>query len=338
MQKLKPLTEQVVVITGASSGIGLATARMAAERGAKVVLGARDELALSRICDELTAAGAEACFVACDVASEPDVARLLSTAVDRHGRIDTWMNVAGVGIIASLDGTVMDDHRRLFETNYWGVVHGSLAAARQLRGQRSPGAIINVGSSFSDLVIPTMGAYAASKFAVKAFTNALRVELAQEGLPVSVTLVKPGVVDSMFYDHAETTLDTAPRIPSPRYAPSVVAAALLDAAEHHHREISVGAPAVMSRVFGRLMPGVVEWVTRAIREPVWRDPSATKRPSAVRTIPHEGRERSGRASARDFSVTATVERHPWLTFGLLTVTSAALGAHAVARAKKRAWL
>ena len=132
----------------------------------------------------------------------------------------------------SIYGPIADvplaDARRLFETNYWGVVHGSLAAVAQLRERG--GALINVGSVLSDTTMPLQGHYSASKHAVKGFTDALRIELAEEGAPVAVVLVKPSAIDTPYPEHAGNHLGVAPKHQAPVYAPDVVAAAILDAA------------------------------------------------------------------------------------------------------------
>ena len=128
--KLKPLDEQVIVITGASSGIGLATAQDAAQAGARLVLAARSEARLAEIVDSINEEGGEAIYVVADVGRKDDVRRVADAAVDRFGRIDTWVNDAGVAIYGRLDEVNDADSRRLFDTNFWGVVYGSLAALR----------------------------------------------------------------------------------------------------------------------------------------------------------------------------------------------------------------
>lgn len=168
--KLRPLDTQVVVITGATSGIGLVTARKAAAKRARLVLASRNEGALRFLADEINAAGGEAVHAVTDVANEEDVRRIAATARQRFGGFDTWVNNAGVSIYGNLTDVSLADHRRLFETNYWGVVHGSLVAVEHLR-QRG-GALINIGSALSDRAIPLHGAYCASKHAVKGFTDA----------------------------------------------------------------------------------------------------------------------------------------------------------------------
>src|SRR4051812_35843076 len=147
--RLKGVGDQVMVITGASSGIGLATARMAARCGARLVLAARNEEALRQLADEINGSGGQAAYVVADVGSEEDVRRIAHTALERFGAFDTWVNNAGVGIYGRLLDVTTQDSRRLFDTNFWGVVYGSREAARHLRTRKVAGAIINVGSEVS---------------------------------------------------------------------------------------------------------------------------------------------------------------------------------------------
>src|SRR5580765_257557 len=214
--KLKPLADQVIVITGASSGIGLATARMAARRGARLVLNSRNDAALRQLSDEINAKGGEAMYQAADVADEAALRLVADLAVARFGGFDTWINNAGISIYGRLTEISNDEHRRLMDTNFWGVVNGSRIAAEHLRTRG--GALINIGSTLSDRAIPAQGMYCASKHAVKGFTDALRMELSAEGAPISVTLVKPAAVDTPYTDHAKNYLTEAAKNPPPVYA------------------------------------------------------------------------------------------------------------------------
>lgn len=333
--KLKPLSEQVIVITGASSGIGLAAARRAGTAGAAVVLNSRNEEALRKLCDEINAEGGRAHAVAGDVGDPEDVAKLARAAVARFGRVDTWINDAGVGLYGDLADTPAEDHERLFRTNYFGVVNGSLEAAKLFRTQPDGGAIINVGSVLCDVAVPQMGAYAASKHAVKGFTDALRMELRREGTPVSVTLIKPASVSSPFVDHARNYLESAARMPAPVYAPEVVADAILHAAQHPVRELTVGsgggqmvlagtvAPGLADRFFGRFMPALSQ---RAGSKPVEDN------------LYHAGRDGHAHAASgagRQFSLYTAAQKHPGLTLGLgalaIAGTAAYLGRGALGR-------
>jgi short-subunit dehydrogenase len=261
--QLKPLSEQVIVITGASSGIGLTTARTAARNGARLVLASRNAPALEQLADELVAQGAHAIAVPADVGIYEDVENIARAAIDRFGGFDTWINNAGVSIYGKIEDVRLEDQRRLFDTNFWGVVHGCRAAVPQLRARG--GAIINMGSEVSDIAIPLQGIYSASKHAVKGFTDALRLELEKEGAPISVTLIKPAAIDTLFVRHAMNYLEVEPKLPPPVYAPELVADATLFAAENPRRDIYVGgaarlaatgnyyAPRLMDRLLERFM-------------------------------------------------------------------------------------
>lgn len=252
---LRPLDEQVIVITGASSGIGLCTARAAAEQGARVVLGARSDDVLERLVEEIVSAGGEALAVSVDVADLGAVERLAERALSRFGRIDTWINNAGVSIYGELARTPMEDHRRLFETNYWGVVHGSLVALRHLRGG---GALINVGSVLGDRAIPLQGAYSASKHAVKGFTEALRMELEHARAPISVTLVKPSAIATPYAEHARSFTENEPRNAPPHYAPELVARTILRAATEPVRDVFVGGSGRAIAALGSMAPRLAD--------------------------------------------------------------------------------
>jgi NAD(P)-dependent dehydrogenase (short-subunit alcohol dehydrogenase family) len=233
----KPLRNQVLVVTGASSGIGLATCRMAVERGARVVMAARSGDVLARLADELGGPG-QAIPVTADVGRREDVQTVADAAVAAFGGFDTWVNVAGLTVYGPLREISAEDHERLIQTNFWGTVYGSLVATDHLR-QRG-GALINVGSIASDLAFPFQGLYAASKHAVKGFTDTLRMELIAEGAPVSVTLVKPASIDTPLPNRARNYMDCEPSLPPPVYRPEEVANAILHAAVHPQRDIFVG--------------------------------------------------------------------------------------------------
>jgi short-subunit dehydrogenase len=237
--KLKPVRDQVIVITGASSGIGLVTAQEAARRGAKVVLAARNKRDLERAVEEIRDDGGRAEFEVADVADAEDVRAVAATALDAYGRIDTWVNNAAVALYGRLDEVPVEDMRRQFEVNFWGAVFGSLNAVPHLR--RKGGALINVTSALSDQDLPLQGIYCASKHALKAFTDSLRMELEGERVPISVTLIRSASVDTPFYEKARTYMGVEPLPRPPVYSPETVARAILTAAEHPHRDVTVGA-------------------------------------------------------------------------------------------------
>ncbi|WP_375435684.1 SDR family oxidoreductase [uncultured Hymenobacter sp.] len=253
---LKPLKQQTIVITGASSGIGLATARMAAKKGAQLVLAARNETELHHIEQLLQGQGAHVVAVAADVANREDIDRIAETAIQHFGGFDTWVNDAGVSIWGRLEEVSDEDNRRLFETNFWGLTYGSLVAARHLK-QRG-GAIINVGSVASDMAFPLQGMYCASKHAIKGFTDALRMELEEEGAPISVTLIKPAAINTPFPQHARNYMDKEPKLPPPVYEPEEVANAILYAAVHPERDIYIGGGGKVMSTFNKHIPRVMD--------------------------------------------------------------------------------
>ncbi|MGV3743506.1 MAG: SDR family oxidoreductase [Burkholderiaceae bacterium] len=254
--RLKKLQDQVIVITGASSGIGLTTARMAARRGAKLVVAARNGDALQALCDELKGFGTEAIHVVADVSREEDVRAIASAAIAQFGGFDTWINNAGVSIFGKLNEVSLQDQRRMFDTNFWGVVQGSLVAVEHLKSRG--GSLINLGSELSDVGIPLQGIYAASKHAVKGFTDSLRMELEEAGAPVSVTLIKPAAIDTMYLAHAKNYMEVEPKLPAPIYAPEVVAEAILFAAEQPKRDIFVGSASKFSSAGARYFPQLMD--------------------------------------------------------------------------------
>ena len=253
--QLKPVAEQSIVITGASSGIGLATALAASALGARLTLVARSENALTAIADEIKAAGGQACWEVADVADRAALQRAAERALDRYGGIDTWVNNAGVAIYGRIEEVSDEDNRRLFETNFWGVVYGSLVALPYLR-QRG-GALINIGSEVSDEVVPLQGMYSTSKHAVKGFTDALRVEVeVVDEAPVSITLIQPTAVNTPYPEHARNYMDRQPKLPSPQIDPTQVAQAILQAASEGGRDVTVGAMSKINTTLSKLLPSL----------------------------------------------------------------------------------
>ncbi|MBE7246166.1 MAG: SDR family NAD(P)-dependent oxidoreductase [Actinomycetospora chiangmaiensis] len=252
----KPLAQQVIVVTGASSGIGLATARRAAARGAKVVLAARSAEALDRIVAEIERDGGQAIAVAADVGDRAAVEEVAARAIAVFGGFDTWVNNAGLTIYGRLDEVSQEDHERLMRTNFWGTVNGSLVAVAHLR--QNGGTLINMGSVASDLAFPLQGLYSASKHAVKGFTDALRMELRHEDAPVAVTLIKPTSIDTPLPRRARNYMDREPMLPPPVYRPEEVAEAILYAAEHPRRDIVVGGAGKLFTAGKEFAPGAYD--------------------------------------------------------------------------------
>lgn len=254
--KLKKVHQQTIVITGASSGIGLATARLAARRGANVVLSSRSESDLRPVTEEIIAHGAGAKYVVADVADPEQVDQVGRAATQTFGRIDTWVNNAGVAIFGKLTEVPLEDKRRLFDVNFWGVVNGCRTAVHHMRD--TGGTIINIGSIVSDIPVPLQGIYSASKHAVQGYTNVLRMELEHDKVPINVSLVKPSAIDTPYLEHARNYMDAAPSFPPPVYAPELVAEAILRCAEKPIREITVGGGGRLMTMMGRAMPRLSE--------------------------------------------------------------------------------
>jgi NADP-dependent 3-hydroxy acid dehydrogenase YdfG len=248
--KLKKLNKQVIVITGASSGIGLATARLAAKEGAKLVLAARSEESLRQLCDEINQAGGEAIYVVADVSRQADVRGIAQAATERFGGFDTWVNNAGVSIYGKLEQVPIEDMRKLFDTNLWGLIYGSMEAAQHLKTKG--GAIINLGSILSDVTAILQTIYSASKHAVKGFTDGLRMELEMDGAPISVTLIQPSAIDTPYPLNAKNYLDRQPQHAPPAYAPETVARAIVHACATPERAVVVGGG-------GRAFIGMERW-------------------------------------------------------------------------------
>lgn len=316
--RLKKLSDQVIVITGASSGIGLVTARMAAKRGARVVLNARNEEALRRVTDEINANGGEAVYVVGDVGKFEDVQKIAVEAIEHFGGFDTWVNNAAVSIYGPVLDQPLADQRRLFETNYWGVVNGSLVACDHLR--QKGGALINVGSVLSDIAIPVQGTYCASKHAVKGFTDALRLELEEEGAPVSVTLIKPSAIDTPYVYHAKNLLPVEPMNPPPVYAPELVAEAILHCAENPERDLYVGGSGKMLAAAGQRAPRLTDKLIEATMFDLQK--SDRQKPSNRRDSLHspaaDGDERGGYPGhVAESSVYTKASLHPMIAGSLL---------------------
>lgn len=287
--QLKPLDQQVLVITGASSGIGLATAVAAASAGAKLVLAARSAGVLAELADEIVRLGGEAIAVPCDVGVVTEVDALGRAALARFGRIDTWASIAGVSVYGRIDEVPLADAEQVMRTNYWGIVHGARVALPLLRANAGGGALIHVGSEVSEAAVPLQGYYVASKHAVRGFTEALRIELAADGAPVSLTLVEPTAVDTPFPENAGNATALEPKLPTPMIAPERVADAILDAAVNPRRVARIGDSAVVSTTLAKLLPPLASWMGRQQLGRQQRDEPARTREGSLYEPGERGR-------------------------------------------------
>lgn len=334
--KLKPLAEQVIVVTGASSGIGLVTARRAATAGAKVLLVARSEEALREAAEGMRAAGGQADYAVADVGEAGQVQAAAAKAIERFGRIDSWVNDAGSAIYGKVLDTPLDEQEQLFRTNYFGVVHGCVAAIPHLK---SGGALVTVGSLASDMPSPPMGVYSATKHAVKAYLAVLRMELQADDVPISVTLVKPAGIDTPIGQHASNhggdhgEAAGAAQIPPPAYDPELVAEAILDSCVHPRREVTVGGVGRAQVLFSQHFPTLYEWLAPFGAKGAYSPDKPQPGPSNLFEGANAGQERSGEHPARlRRSLYTSAVLHPKTTAVGLGVVA---GAVALLFARKR---
>lgn len=257
--RLKPLSEQVAVVMGASSGIGRETARQMARRGARVVVAARDRQALDSLVEDITADGGEAMAATADVADVDQVRAVADGAAERFGGLDTWVQAAAVAVYARAEATTPEEYRRVVEVNLLGTVHGALAALPHLR-RRAGGAFIAISSIEARRAFPYHAAYAAAKHGVEGFLEALRVELRQEGVPISVTNVLPGSTNTPLFDKARARLGAKPMPVPPIYQPTTVAGIVLHAAEHPARDLVSGGASKALLATQRMSPHVLDAV------------------------------------------------------------------------------
>lgn len=254
--RLKPICDQVVVVFGASSGIGRLAALRFAERGAKVVVSARSHEGLAAVVEQIWARGGEATAIPADAADFEQVRAVAAGTVERYGRIDTWAHVAGIGVYATFEQTTPEEFRRVVEVNLLGQMHGAKAALPHLR--RDGGALICISSVEAQRALPYHSAYAASKHGVEGFLDAVRLELAHENAPVSVTEILPPGINTPFFNKARTKLGVKPMPLPPIYPPEIVADAIVDAAEHPRPRIVLGGAGKQMLLMQRLSPRLMD--------------------------------------------------------------------------------
>jgi NAD(P)-dependent dehydrogenase (short-subunit alcohol dehydrogenase family) len=256
----RPIGEQVMVVAGASSGVGLATAREAARRGARVVLAARNALDLAAAAEAIRRDGGQAVAVPADVADYAQVEALAARAVEEFGRIDTWVTTAAVSAYAPFREQPLEDFRRVLEVDFMGQVHCARAALPHL--EQTGGALICIGSVLSDRGSPLQGAYCAAKHALKGWLDSLRMELRHAGSAVRVTLVKPSAMDTPLFEKAKTQMGVAPRPIPPVYEPELAVEGILRAAEGNERDVYIGGGGKLLSVGERVSPRLLDLLQR----------------------------------------------------------------------------
>lgn len=272
--ELKPIDEQVVVVVGASSGIGRLAARAFADEGARVVVSARGEEGLDTLVQEIRAAGGEATAVPADASEPAQMERLAAQAEEAYGRIDTWLHAAAVSLYARFEDTTPDEFRQVVEVDLLGQAYGAMAALPRLRRQ-GRGALIHVTSIEGLRALPYQSAYGASKHGVIGMLEALRLELQEEGAEIAVTNVMPSSIDTPLFDKARTKLGVKPKGVPPLYEPETVVSALLHAARHPTRDLIVGGAGRGLALLQALSPRLVDalmlrWGFAAQRTDEWR--------------------------------------------------------------------
>jgi NAD(P)-dependent dehydrogenase (short-subunit alcohol dehydrogenase family) len=256
----KPLREQVVVVTGASSGLGRAIARLAGERGAKVVATARNAQALDACVAEIELTGSEALAVPGDVTDRDQVERVVGAAAERFGRIDTYVANAIVTVYAEAERLEPEELRRVWEVNFFGVVHGYWAALPHLR--ESKGTFLHVSSALAYRGIPLQAAYCSTKAGLRAFLESARVEEQKAGTGVAISLVLPGAINTPQFDRDRQKIGYQPQPVPPIYQPEPFAEATLHCAEHPIRELPISWGAQKLLWGQKLSPRAGDWVLR----------------------------------------------------------------------------
>lgn len=274
---MKDLRDKVVVITGASSGLGRAAAFELAERGCRLVLAARRVEELEKVADECRERGGSAIVVPTDVTSEGEVQQLAEAALGRWGAIDVWINNAGVTYFSPLDEGSLEEHRRVIETNLFGAIHGARAVIPIFRDQRR-GTLINVGSVLSRVGNPFVPSYVISKHGLAGLSEALRVEVA-EFPDIHVCNLFPYAIDTPHFETGANDTGRAAYTMPPVQSPEKVAHAIVELIERPRRQVFVPKIAALGVALHWMIPRSCEQLLlRALEKYHLRKPER----------PHEG--------------------------------------------------
>src|SRR5581483_3748207 len=258
----KRLSDQVIVVTGASSGLGRAVARLAGARGAKVVVTARSGEALDACVREIEGAGSEALAVVADCAVQDEVQQVVEQAIDRFGRIDSYVANAIVTVYAETYRYEPDELRRIMDVNFFGQVYGYWTVLPHLRESR--GTFVSVNSALAYRGIPLQGGYCASKAALRAFFESARVELEKAGWGVDISMVHPAAINTPQFDRDRQKIGKQPMPVPPIYQPEPYAEAVLHCAENPIRELPVSWGAQKLLWGQKLSPHAGDWMLRRI--------------------------------------------------------------------------
>jgi short-subunit dehydrogenase len=269
------LKDKVVVITGASSGVGRSISRAVAHQGARVALIARGMDGLRAAAAEVDAIGGESFVCPLDLADARAVERAAERIVERWGGIDVWVNNAMVSVFSPVRDMRTSDYRRVMDVNYLGTVYGTLAALRAMRAA-GKGLVVQIGSALTYRSIPLQSAYCASKAAVRGFTDSLRSELVHEKSPIEVTTLELPAVNTPQFETVRNRLGFHARPVGTIYQPEVVAKAFLYAVEHPSREYWIGWSTIKAIIGQHFLPAVLD---RHLARVAWEDQLMQSLPS-----------------------------------------------------------
>ena len=255
--RLRPVSEQVVVILGANSGIGRATADRFARPGAKGVVSGRARDALEALAQEIRSKGGEAIAIPANVNDYSQVKNLADQTIEKYGRIDTWIQAAAVTVYARFEDTQPEEFKQVIDTNLIGHAYGAMAALPHLKKQRT-GSLIMISSVEGRKALPYHSAYAASKHGIIAFVDALRMEIEQERIPINITTILPSSFNTPFFEKSKTKLGVQPAPVPPVYEPELAAEAIQYAAENPVRELFVGGSGKSLGLLERLSPRLAD--------------------------------------------------------------------------------
>jgi NAD(P)-dependent dehydrogenase (short-subunit alcohol dehydrogenase family) len=268
---------RVVVVTGASAGVGRAIARAFGARGCKVGLIARTQEALEHAAEEIRLAGGDALPLPLDVADAEAVQQAADRVAAKWGGIDVWVNDAMVSVFSPVSEMKPSEYRRVSEVNYLGFVHGTLAALSHMRPKDS-GVIIQIGSALAYRSIPLQSAYCASKAAIRGFTDSLRCELRHDKSHVRLSMLQLPAVNTPQFDVVRNRLPGRPRPVGTIFQPEVIARAAVYASEHAPRELWIAHTAIEAILGKYFIPGILD---RYLAERAW-DGQMTKEPARPR--------------------------------------------------------
>jgi NAD(P)-dependent dehydrogenase (short-subunit alcohol dehydrogenase family) len=267
--QLKPIQDQVVAVVGSSSGIGRQTALQFAKKGAKVIVSGRSEAKLVSLVNEIRSFQGEVTSVIADVAEFDQVKAIADTAVDVYGRLDTWVHAPATVVFALFEDTKPEEFKRVIEVSLLGQVYGAMAALPYLK-REGRGALIHLSSIAGIRSLPLQSSYCSAKHGIEGFLESLRVELQHEGIPISVTSIRPAVVNTPFWDNALTRIGVQPAGIPPYYDPRLVVDAILYTATHPTRDFFVGDSARLFDFLQKLSPSLVDALLVQIGFPLQR--------------------------------------------------------------------